>query len=228
MCPAKNLYDAFGIKDNSTNYKNYEKYKIKLPSHFFCSGASGRGKSNCVLSMIVELDCFDRIIIVVPSNEILYDEFIKRMKQVEKKRKTHIISTFKNADEINLEDFDKDKRTAIVFDDLLTSGSKNLKKINDFLIRSRKFGISCFVLSQSWKSRDLATIRKNSSYFLIKEAKPQDLERIGEELLGKKDVQKFINMYKECSGFLDCLFIDNVSLDERLRFRNYLDNLFIL
>ena len=69
----------------------------------------------------------------------------------------------------DLEEFDdkhKDKPKLIVFDDFLNLQKKDMKKINKYLVSSRKFGFSVWIMSQDYASVPKILVR-NINYFIL-------------------------------------------------------------
>ena len=69
----------------------------------------------------------------------------------------------------DLEEFDdkhKDKPKLIVFDDFLNLQKKDMKKINKYLVSSRKFGFSVWIMSQDYTSVPKLLVR-NINYFIL-------------------------------------------------------------
>ena len=69
----------------------------------------------------------------------------------------------------DLEDFDdkhKDKPKLIVFDDFISLQKKDMKKINEYLISSRKFGFSVWLMAQNYGSVPKVLVRY-INYFRI-------------------------------------------------------------
>jgi hypothetical protein len=64
------------------------------------------------------------------------------------------------------DDEDKKKPKLIVFDDFINVEKKKMKKIYDYLIAGRKFGFSCWLLSQDYTSVPKVIVR-NINYFII-------------------------------------------------------------
>ena len=59
----------------------------------------------------------------------------------------------------------KDKPKIIVFDDFITLSSKDMVKINEYLISGRKFGFSCWLMAQNYISVN-KMITRNIQYIL--------------------------------------------------------------
>ena len=69
----------------------------------------------------------------------------------------------------DLEEFDdehKNKPKLIVFDDFINLQKKDMKKINEYLISSRKFGFSVWLMAQNYTSVPKVLVR-NISYFIL-------------------------------------------------------------
>ena len=80
------------------------------------------------------------------------------------------IELINNIDEVpSLEKFDdehKNKPKLIVIDDFINLPKKDMKKINKYLVSSRKFGFSVWLMSQDYTSVPKLLVR-NINYFIL-------------------------------------------------------------
>ena len=80
------------------------------------------------------------------------------------------IELINDIDEVpDLEEFDdkdKHKPKLIVFDDFLNLQKKDMKKINKYLVSSRKFGFSVWIMSQDYASVPKLLVR-NINYIIL-------------------------------------------------------------
>ena len=194
-------------------YPNYDKIKISIPSRIILNGASGSGKSNCLLNLIVGMNCFDKIYLFVKNpQEPLYNFFINEMMEIEKKMDTSILTVSTELDDLpEVDDFDPQCNNLVVFDDMISEKSIKLKRIQDLWIRGRKHNITTIFLSQSfYKIPQL--VRQNSDILMFKKiATKRDLSMILSEYGGLGvDIDELKAMYKFCdtSKITNFLMID--------------------
>ena len=157
-----NFYDKLGIIKNSNLPKTWKPHHMYNNSHTLCLGGTGTGKSNSLINYISRSSGeFYKIIVCSFSttDEPLYN--LLESKNVE---------LLNNIDDVpELQEFDdkhKDKPKLIVFDDFINVEKKKLKKIYDYLIAGRKFGFSCWLLSQDYASVPKVIVR-NINYFIL-------------------------------------------------------------
>ena len=157
-----NFYDKLGIK-GSTLPKTWEKHHMYNKCHTLCLGGTGAGKSNSLINYISRSSGeFYKIIVCSFSTT---DEPLYNM--LEETGKIELISDIDDVPD--LEDFDdkhKDKPKLIVFDDFLNLQKKDMKKINEYLISSRKFGFSVWLMAQNYTSVPKVLVR-NINYFIL-------------------------------------------------------------
>ena len=157
-----NFYEKLGIK-GSARPKTWEKTHMYNKCHTLCLGGTGSGKSNSLLNYISRSSGeFYKIIICSFSTT---DEPLYNMLE-----ETGKIELINDIDEVpDLEEFDdkdKNKPKLIVFDDFLNLPKKDMKKINKYLVSSRKFGFSVWIMSQDYTSVPKLLVR-NINYFIL-------------------------------------------------------------
>jgi len=157
-----NFYDKLGIK-GATLPKTWNNHHMFNKSHTLCLGGTGSGKSNSLINYISRSSGeFYKIIVCSFSTT---DEPLYNM--LEETGKIELISDIDDVPD--LEDFDdkhKDKPKLIVFDDFINLQKKDMKKINEYLISSRKFGFSVWLMAQNYTSVPKVLVR-NISYFIL-------------------------------------------------------------
>jgi len=157
-----NFYDKLGIK-GSTHPKTWDKTHMYNKCHTLCLGGTGSGKSNALINYISRSSGeFYKIIVCSFSTT---DEPLYNMLE-----ETGKIELINDIDEVpDLEEFDdkdKNKPKLIVFDDFLNVEKKKMKKIHKYLISSRKFGFSVWLMSQDYTSVPKVLVR-NINYFIL-------------------------------------------------------------
>jgi len=157
-----NFYDKLGIKGAALP-KTWKKTHMFNKCHTLCLGGTGSGKSNALINYISRSSGeFYKIIVCSFSTT---DEPLYNMLE-----ETGKIELINDIDEVpDLEEFDdkdKNKPKLIVFDDFLNVEKKKMKKIHKYLISSRKFGFSVWLMSQDYTSVPKVLVR-NINYFIL-------------------------------------------------------------
>ena len=157
-----NFYDKLGIKGAALP-KTWKKTHMFNKCHTLCLGGTGSGKSNALINYISRSSGeFYKIIVCSFSTT---DEPLYNMLE-----ETGKIELINDIDEVpDLEEFDdkdKNKPKLIVFDDFLNVEKKKMKKIYKYLVSSRKFGFSVWLMSQDYASVPKILVR-NINYFIL-------------------------------------------------------------
>lgn len=171
------------------------------------TGASGCGKTNAVLNLLLHKKPLTTIFLV--SRTTYQDKYLLLKELVDKynigKTKTKRIKFV----EISLEKLGPpesiDKNSVVIFDDLLAE--KNQDKIAAYFMRGRHRGISSFYLTQSFtKIPKPSGIRSNFNYFIIYPTDLVNLKQLYIENVNDISFQKFRELcnqaWKEKWGFL--------------------------
>ena len=156
-----NFYEKLNIKGNKLP-KNYSKHKILHTSMILALGGTGTGKTNALLNYISRSSGeFSDVIICSFSttDEPLYNLL-----------EENGATLYRDIDEVpELIEYDDDEKNhpkLIVFDDFINIENKKLKKIYNYLISGRKFGFTCWLMSQNYSSVPKVIVR-NIQYFLL-------------------------------------------------------------
>jgi hypothetical protein len=203
-------------------YKNYSKIKIDVPMQGIIIGKTGSGKSNLLLYLLQEVNCWNKIILLCKKpDEPLYNMLITRISKLEKKFKEQIIYVCTSIEELpSMDDFSGES-TLFIADDQVCEGKKTQAILGEYWIRSRKNGISCLYLSQSFYLTP-KLIRENSSLCFLKTiVSVKDLKRILSEYALTEDPSKIMQLYEKIrkSSPMNFLLIDKNTADDNLRYR---------
>ena len=134
---------------------------------------------------------------------------------------------YKNIGEYNI---DKDRKTLIVFDDMIADMINNEKLnsvVTELFIRGRKLNISFVFITQSY-FRLPKDVRLNSTHFFImKIPNKRELQQIALNHSSDIDFKDFIKIYKKCTAKPYSLLVIDTTLasDNPLRFRKSLFNI---
>ena len=184
-------------------------------------GGSGTGKSNAILNFIERSSgSFCKIIIcsVSTTDEPLYNYLQSKIPDVE---------LINNIDEVPaVQDFDdknKNKSKLIIFDDFVNLTKKEMQKLFDYAISSRKFGFTCIYVSQSYTAVP-KIISRNCNYIIVFKVNDEvSIKRIIDKhgLFNTYKPEQIEKMYYYATNLpLGFLTIDLKTLDESKRLRS--------
>ena len=179
-------YDVEGDENN-----NFTQLYPFMPDRFFrmlICAPSGSGKTNLLLNMINRpLLFFDKIYLYAKNlQQYKYQYLLKKFEPISKKCGYNVIEA-NNGDVIPLDEMDDENQKLIIFDDYLTTGTKNCGEILNYFIGSRNKNCSCIYLSQSFYKTD-KTIRMNCSHYCVFDLPSKnEKKRVCEELEVDKD-----------------------------------------
>jgi len=162
MAEIVNFYDKLGINKDNKKPKNWTQHYIEHKSHILMIGKTGTGKTNCLCNYLKRTSGeFYKIIIFTGSttSEPLY----KKLQENDE------IEFFTEIDELpNLDEFEDDLNAPklIIFDDFINLSPKEMKFIFKYIVSSRKYGFSCLLMAQDYKSVPKLILR-NVNYIIL-------------------------------------------------------------
>lgn len=190
-------------KNKSFNPNKGKIHNIEIPFRICIVGASGSGKSNCLMNLLKVAfnGTFSHIYLCVKNaDEPLYQQMIDKLGDD--------ITVFESGEVPPLSELTKNEEQLIIFDDLV--GDKNAtKEIIEYFKMARKKHISCCYLSQSYFKVD-KFIRQNTNYIIIKKvSSKKDLKLILSEYSFNCDINELESMYHYATKkFEDILLLD--------------------
>ena len=125
---------------------------------------------------------------------------------------------------------DKENKTIIVFDDMITDMINN-KKLNSIItelfIRGEKLNISLVFITQSYFKVPKDVRLNTTHFFIMKILNKRELEQIAINPSSDINTRDFINIYKKCTGNPYSFLVNDTTLssDNPLRFRKNLYNI---
>jgi hypothetical protein len=195
------------------------------------AGATGSGKSLCLLNIINNAGIFNNVWIFTGSNtdEPLYN-FLKAKAPKGSVEIAEGVSSFPSK-EIWIERGEKDGPQLIVIDDALFD-KKFEKTMNAFCAYCRKANCSVILLSQSYHDSPLF-LRKNANYvILMRGMNTRDLKTMltnyASSNIDMHTLQKIYENATATNETGDFLMIDKKTKDKRLRFRKGFDQFYDL
>lgn len=211
-----------GAKDKPKGYKNHY---IDKNSRILMIGSSGTGKSNALINFVEKSSGeFFKIIICSFSttDEPLYKYLNEKIPSVE------LINNIDDVPEVQeFDDKDKNKSKLIVFDDFINLGKKEMKKLFDYAISSRKFGFTCVFMAQSYTAVPKIISRNCNYIFLFRVNDRYSIKRIISNhglssTIDPETIEQYY--YYAIKEPLDFLLIDLKTSDDKIRFRkNFID-----
>lgn len=156
-----NFYEKLNIKGNKLP-KNWNKHHIMHNSMILAIGGTGTGKTNALLNYISRSNQEFSDVIICSFNTT--DEPLYNLLE------ENGATLYRDIDDVpELIEYDDDEKKnpkLIVFDDFINIENKKLKKIYNYLISGRKFGFTCWLMSQNYSSVPKVIVR-NINYFII-------------------------------------------------------------
>lgn len=205
-------------------YPNYDKLHIKLPFRMVLTGASGSGKTNALIKVFDEMNCFERVMLFARClHEPLYAFLIDVLQKVEQKSGHQMLLKSTSINDLPLVDKLNDKlNNLLVVDDMVNEKSKQLDKVADYWIMGRKFQASSCFLTQSYFDTP-TIIRKNSTKFIFTLISTQrELVIILKDFRLGVTEDQIMDLYHESvkDGYPDFFMVDTDSnSDPQYRFR---------
>ena len=134
---------------------------------------------------------------------------------------------YKNIGEYNI---DKDRKTLIVFDDMIADMINNEKLnsvVTKLFIRGRKLNISFVFITQSYFKIPKNVRLNTTHFFIMKIPNIRELQQIALNHSSDIDFKDFIKIYKKCTAKPYSLLVIDTTLasDNPLRFRKSLFNI---
>jgi hypothetical protein len=215
-----NFYSQIPKDKSKEKTKTYKNHFIDKNSRILMIGSSGTGKSNALINFIEKTsDDFHRIIICSFSttDEPLYNYLKQKIPSVE------LINNIEDVPEVQeFDDKHKDKQKLIVFDDFINLSKKEMKKIFDYAISSRKFGFTSFFMCQSYTAVPKIISRNCNYIFLFRINDKYSIKRIiaNHGLSAEVQPERIEEYYYYAiHDPLSFLLIDLKTNDEKMRFR---------
>jgi hypothetical protein len=198
------------------------------PSRLLVAGASGSGKTNCVLQLLDKYLPWETLQIVAKHLDTPGYQALRKKVEADEAKKGYKYAVF--IDDLSkvtpVDDLCAANRCLTIFDDFIMS--KDLEIIEDYYVRSRHKNVTCIFLTQS-VYRSPKTVRLNSShYILFKGLNGRDLTGVHSDIAGDMRKEDFIKLYHEVTkkpfGFI---VVDGNPVAPELRFRIGFDRLVI-
>ena len=219
-----NCYDRLPKKYKQTKYLNPNKLMPQHPFRLCICGASNSGKTNTLMNIIELSENFQKIYLYAKKlDESLYQYLIDTWEKRGEKLGMSLIQYSNNLDDlISVDSVDESIQNLIVLDDFVCE--KNLEKVSEFFIRSRKSNCSVIFISQSYFGIP-TQVRINSDYFIFtRNLKGNELIQVAKDQSGMLSIDEFKKLYRSATkdGY-DFFMIDLKHKDDKYRFRKNFD-----
>ena len=202
----ENFYQSLPkeYKSNSFNPNLGKSHHIEIPFRMGIIGASGSGKTNCLLNLLKRFNgTFNHMHLCVKNiHEPLYEMLVDKLGED--------ITVYEDGIVPPLSEMVPNGEQLIIFDDLV--GDKvATPEIIEYYKMARKKNISCIYLSQSFFKID-KFIRQNINYLIIKKvSSKKDLRLILNEYSLNCDLDQLEQIYALCtSKFEDIMLIKTI------------------
>ena len=210
-----NFYEQVTSTGNDHHNPMGDKYQIFHPFRAIISGQSGSKKTNVLLNLINNLNCFDRYYIFAKlmGNDPLYDEvLIPKLQAVEDKFGCQLLMAYTNTldDLPDMEDIDSSYQNIFIFDDMLDESPKDLKKVSAYFTKMRKKNCSLVFVTQDFFQTPKLIRRNCNVYLFTSSVSERDLQNVYQEL-AKSDFASFTDfkmMFLEATAGGSVLVID--------------------
>ena len=220
--PIRNLYETMDKEYKDPEYWNPNKTRGMLKHPFRCAviGSSGSMKTNSVLCIVEDANCWQKIYLIAKDlEEPLYRQFISKIRNAERQCGISILTVSNNIDDVpDLSTVDKKIQNLIICDDLLGENLKKAKNIDEVMIRGRKVNCSIFFISQTFYDIPKKW-RLQCNYYILKAIEDErDIKGIlGQKKKGTK-VEEVFKMYEASTKGSNFFKINTTNPDTTLRF----------
>lgn len=217
-----NFYEKIPKEFLANPYHNPNECK-GVPLHPFrmiIAGASGSGKTNAALNLLLECNAFEKIYIYAKQlDQPLYQFLIKKLEEVQSKMKRPIVVY--SSDPVDIpspDELDKTKQNLIIIDDMIME--KKLKSVEELYVRSRNRNASVMFLSQSYYAIP-KMIRMNTGYLILRGLDARrDFNLIVSNFSLDKTPDEIYKMYQKATNKnMQWFMVDLITTDKQMRYR---------
>lgn len=213
-------------------YKNYDKiikndyikrdFKVnhpllpKNPFRMCMIGASGTGKSNTLMNMLMDFLDYDCLYIISPS---IFDQNIYLHINELSAKFPESIRCYDKIEDFDLQEIDGTKTNLVIFDDCVTE-----KKLQPIITSAFAYGRhkACSIIYLSQSFFDIPKLIRNNcnQYCLFKLGQSNEIDYIKSRIAGDISVDAFRKMYNHCMKIpYAFLYVDTITDDPRMKYR---------
>jgi hypothetical protein len=161
----KNYYELLpsNLKKEHKPDKHFKKHFIRPCSMIACIGSTGAGKSNALIDFLTRKNeaFYD---IIVFSGSTTEEPLLQLLK--EKMPEIQMFNDINEVPELSSFEDEKENEKLIIWDDFINLKPKEMKKINEYLTSSRKYGFTNFIMCQNYTSMPKLILR-NLQYIIM-------------------------------------------------------------
>ena len=161
----KNCYELLpsNLKKEHKPDKHFKKHFIRPCSMIACIGSTGAGKSNALIDFLTRKNeaFYD---IIVFSGSTTEEPLLQLLK--EKMPEIQMFNDINEVPELSSFEDEKENEKLIIWDDFINLKPKEMKKINEYLTSSRKYGFTNFIMCQNYTSMPKLILR-NLQYIIM-------------------------------------------------------------
>jgi hypothetical protein len=233
LCNVYELLPKEYQPDNSNQYPNYKKIKIKLPFQALLVGKTGGGKTNMLCNLLMGIGVFTKIFLCVKNpDEPLYKFLIDKYTALGNKVKEQLIWVYDDPLKLpgpeQFKELLEGQRGLLVIDDMVTEDEKNLQAVKMAFSQGRKWadnkGLSCVFITQGYFDTPNFLRRQSSLIALGPITSMNDFKRIASEYALDKSPEELAHMHREIQdqGTMNFMLIDltkNSMEEKHLKYR---------
>ena len=230
-----NLDELIGLEEPKVQnhwlapqYQAHDGFRICL------SGASGSGKTNVAISMLLDKIRYDKLHIFTRTpTQPKYVYLTKFINTIEKKheKKTgykpdilHFYSEYDDFPDLDTNNLNKEHINVVLIDDFINTKDKSIEKyLTDMFIKGRHHGIYLMFLTQDLYKCDVTIRRQCNIFMLFDYCSGKQLDIIADEFSFDKDRTTFKRMFEEATDGHNFMMIDRQTNIKLLKHRKNLD-----
>jgi hypothetical protein len=217
-----NFYEKIDKKFRKDPYTNPNKCK-NVPLHPFrmvLVGASGSGKSNQAMNLLLDCNAFEKIYLIAKQlDQPLYKFLIEKLELAGSKLKQKVLIASEDIKDLpNPDDLNPNIQNLIIIDDMILE--KNLKPVEELYVRSRNKNCSVMFLSQSFHAIP-KIIRLQSGYVMLRNIESKkDFKMMASNYELNRTSEELYKMYQKATSEPFRFFtVDLVTTNPSLKFR---------
>jgi len=223
---AINYYEEIDKKFQRNPYMNPNKCK-NVPLHPFrmlVIGASGSGKSNQAINLLVDCNAFEKVFLIAKQlDQPLFKWLIEKLELAGSKLKQKVIIASEDIKDLPTpEQLNPNIQNLIIIDDMILE--KSLKPVEELYVRSRNKNTSVMFLSQSFHAVP-KIIRLQSGYIMLRNIESKkDFKMMASNYALDRSPEELYKMYQKATSEPFRFFtVDLVTTNQNLKFRSAYD-----
>ena len=204
------ICDGLGYDDGESGVTHI--YDFVPRTHCLVTGGTGDGKTSIVASMLKTMLNYNQVLILTAKpDERIYKALSQLLEEEVGEGIIHIYDDIEEFPEVtDLEGGDSIHRI-IIFDDLVTLGAQNQKKVKEYFAFGRKASCQCFYLTQSFfETPKFIRVQSKSFIFFLKTiTNSADLCNLKKTMFSDLNQTEFNNL-RNRMGAHDFILVDTL------------------